>query len=75
MIKWRGRGINDRPVLGFGLSDGNIERLRGGDPIYFPLRQLGMDLPDVDVVIAFGESEDHMRSELEQLIKDKFGEK
>jgi hypothetical protein len=72
MIKWRGKGINNRPVLGFGLSDGNIERLRASDPIYFNLKQLGDDLPDFDIVIAFGESEDHMRSELAQLINDKF---
>ncbi len=70
MVKWRGIGNEGSTVIGFGLSDGNIERLRSGDPIYFPLQQLGSDLPDVDVVIAFGESEEHIFSELKRLFKE-----
>lgn len=42
----------------FGLSDENIKRLQGGNPIHFNLNELGM--PDTDVFIFNGKDEQEM---------------
>lgn len=41
----------DRPVIVCGLSDGNITRLRAGQPIRADLRSFGVDLPGVLAII------------------------
>lgn len=45
-------------LLIFGLSDGNIERLKNNEPIKFNLQELG--LQDMDIIILSAKDEDTM---------------
>lgn len=51
-------GVNnpDRPLVLCGLTDGNIRRLKAGQPIRAELRSFGVDLPG-DLVIVHGATE------------------
>jgi predicted kinase len=57
-------GINDpnHPLIVCGLSDGNIQRLRAGQPIKAPLRSFGVDLPG-HLCIIHGATEADMERE------------
>ena len=46
----------------YGLSAGNIERLKQGKPIFFPLSELGM--PSGTVTILYGETEEDIKQQL-----------
>jgi hypothetical protein len=72
MLKWRGKGVGGRPVIGFALTAENVKRLNNNDPIYFGLRELGSDLPDVDVVIAAGDDTAKIQADLDRMIREKF---
>jgi hypothetical protein len=69
MLKFVARG--KRTLIGLGLSAINLERLRKGQPIAVDLEKLGIPL-EADVVIFFGETEQMMVEELQNLglIKD-----
>lgn len=56
MIKFTG-DMNNRPIAGFGLSEGNLQRLREGKPIH--VFGAEMDLP-FDVLIFWGETEEKL---------------
>jgi hypothetical protein len=43
MIKFTGRGFNGKKVIGIGLTEENIERLKQDDPILFSCESLGLD--------------------------------
>lgn len=55
MIKFVKTADNGAKVVGFGLSEGNIERLKLGQPILVHLDDLGIE--GIDVVIHYGETE------------------
>jgi hypothetical protein len=57
-------------TLILGLSDNNMLRLKKGEPIKFSLRQLGMDLSDVEIVIYNGKTEDSMQADLQEFITE-----
>ena len=61
MIKFRGTK-EDRRILGFGLSRGNIDRLTAGQPIHLWLDEMGV--AKTDLLIFFGETEEKMAKEL-----------
>lgn len=54
-------GVNDpsRPIIVAGLSDGNIQRLKAGQPIKAELRSFGVDLPGI-LTIFHGPTEADM---------------
>lgn len=56
MIKFKSE-LNGRPLVGFGLSEKNIERLKEGSPILFDAKELGID---ASVTIFYGETEEKM---------------
>ena len=72
MLKMRGKGIGGRELIVFAMSDENIKRLKAKDPIYFSLQELGKDLPDVDVSIAYGDDIDEIYDELQKFIRKEF---
>lgn len=51
-----------RPVVGLGLSDENVRRLTGGEPIMLNLKELG--LSNIDLFIFHGATEADMRGDL-----------
>ena len=63
MIKSR---VNNHIILG--LSDLNIERLQKGMAIRFNLRDLGPDLPPMEVAIFNGRTEETMYEEFKDFI-------
>jgi hypothetical protein len=62
MIKAKANGING-PLYIFGLSDGNIERLREGKPIVFDMSSVGGRAGET-VCIMWGKTEADMKAEL-----------
>lgn len=53
------------PLLIFGLSHGNLDRLRAGRPIRIDLTELGLG---GDIVIFAGETEESMKAEFDEMI-------
>lgn len=64
MIRAGARG-KDGPLIVAGLSEGNIMRLKAGQPIKAPLRSFGPDLPG-NLVIFYGKTEAEMEAMLRQ---------
>lgn len=59
MIKLTGQGAYGRPVLILGLSDENVRRLTGDQPVLIRGHELrSMGLPDIDIAIVHGETEE-----------------
>lgn len=54
MIKARGTHRDGQPVVVFGLTDQNLERMRDGQPVAFHAGELGLDC---HVMIVWGPSE------------------
>jgi hypothetical protein len=50
VIKWRGKG-KGRELIGLGLEEKNLERLRAGDPIHIFGGQMGLPF---DILIYYG---------------------
>jgi len=61
MIKFKGE-IGDRPLIGFGLSHENINRMLAGNPVIVRAKDFGIPF---DVIIMVGDTEDSMRKQLE----------
>jgi hypothetical protein len=61
VIRARGTTADGRPVILLGLSEGNLTRLRQGQPINASLEVVGLR---AQVVILYGETEDDIRREL-----------
>jgi hypothetical protein len=69
MLTFLATGSHGEKIIGLGLSDENIRRLREGQPILLPLRQLLPDLSeDLDLVIFTGPTEAEMADRLVDLI-------
>ena len=63
MIKGAGQTADGRPVLLIGLSNENIRRLKADDPIRFEMAPMG--LPDCQVVIIYGPTDEQMEARLQ----------
>lgn len=66
MIKFTAKIGDDRTVLGIGLSHANLARLKAGEPIKFKGEPVGM--PDYDILIFSGRTEESMTKELDPMI-------
>jgi hypothetical protein len=65
MIKAAGRTGDGRPLLILGLTEENVTRLTGGEPVRVPaahLRALG--LPPVEIAITYGPDEESIAAEI-----------
>ncbi len=60
-------GVNDKdnPLILMGLSEGNIVRLKNGQPIKAAIRSFGVDLPG-SIAVVYG----HTEQDLENLLRD-----
>lgn len=67
MIKARGGQENGRQYLLIGLEDGNIERLKNKQPIFFPLDELGIE--GFDVLITYGKDQAEIVSDIQNAQK------
>ena len=65
MIKMRGTK-GDRTMILLGLSEGNLMRLREKKPIIINGEE--MNMPGLDIIICWGETEDKLAEELSFLI-------
>lgn len=65
MIKFKGDGKTG-PIVGLGISEGNVERLKAGKPISINLKDLG--LPDTTILIWYGVDEADCKRQIEGLI-------
>ncbi len=43
MIKFRTLDPNGKPLLGFGISGENVEKLKAGEPIFINLNEMGIN--------------------------------
>ena len=64
MIKFKATAGDGRPIIGFGLSEENIKRLKNDEPIFVKLSDLGMG--NAVVVIFYGETEAKMAEYLKK---------
>lgn len=62
MIKAAGRTGDGRPLALLGLTGENVTRLVADEPLVVELAQLG--LPDVQVVVVYGKTEDDIIDKL-----------
>ena len=69
MITFSGKNNRGRPLLGFGLSEKNLEKLREGLPIHLHADEMGFA---GDVLIFYGKTEDDLAK---QMIEGGFVEK
>lgn len=63
MIKFTGKSKTNRTIIGFGLSDMNLQKLKQGKPIYFYGEEVGV--PGTDFTILYGKTE----KDLENMLK------
>lgn len=66
MIKFTATSGDGRQILGIGLSHVNLERLKDNQPIRFKGEDVG--LPDIDVLIFAGETEESMAKQMDPLL-------
>jgi len=66
MIKMAGTTTDGRQIILLGLSEGNLQRLREKKPIHIHSEEF--HIPDIDIVIMWGETEDALAKELGSLI-------
>ena len=52
--------------IGFGLSEGNVQKLKEGKPIAFNGNEVG--IPGVEIMIFYGETEEQMQRDMEPFI-------
>lgn len=65
MIKGAGKTAAGVPVLFLGLSGENVTRLAAGEPIAIrPAELAAMGLPVMEVVLAYGRTEDAIAADL-----------
>lgn len=64
MIKAVTTTTDGRPAVFLGLSRENTTRLHEGKPIVVRLRELHLGLPDLDVMLIAGETEDDIAEDL-----------
>lgn len=67
MLKFSATTATGSKLVGLGLTDENIERLRAGKPIHVDLRE--MNLPyDIQILVFAGKDESALRAALQPLV-------
>lgn len=67
MIKFTGEH-NGRVLIGLGLSEGNIQRLKRGEPIHIHFEELNLPHP-YELLVFYGATEEEMARELKPMIR------
>ena len=62
MIKFAAQGKDGTTLVGFGLSEQNVEKLKAGQPIHVEGSQVGLE--KVQVLIFYGKTEKEMYDNL-----------
>lgn len=57
-------GPLNHPTVWFGLSGENITRLMNNEPILINLKELHPELPNVDIVLVGGKTENTIKEQL-----------
>lgn len=52
----------------FGIAKENVRRLKAGEPIVVKLNEFGLTGPNISIVICYGETEEKLALELQELI-------
>ncbi len=67
MIKFAATSPNGRKILGIGLSYGNLDRLKAGNPIHFNAEEMGLPGFYFDEVLIYaGATEESMCRDLQE---------
>lgn len=64
MIKTLINAPNGTKIVGLGLSEGNIQKLKSGQPVYLHLDELGIE--GIDVLIHYGKTEEAIITEFQE---------
>ena len=67
MVKFTVLGANGRTLLGIGLSQENLDRLKQGQPIIFTSEEISLPWK-ADILIMFGNTESDMKKELKPFL-------
>lgn len=62
MLRAAGRSSSGKPLIILGLEEGNVTRLRAGQPIHFYAGELGFD---GEIVIMLGKDAESIARQLE----------
>ncbi|MGA9768175.1 MAG: AAA family ATPase [Blastocatellia bacterium] len=60
-----GKNDRDNPLIVIGLSEGNITRLKAGQPIKASIRSFGVNLPG-EIIVMYGETENEIAKRFRQ---------
>ena len=63
MIKFKAKSKDGNTLVGLGLSEGNIKRLKAKQPILIRGTELNIDH---DISIMYGETEESLKEELKE---------
>lgn len=63
MIKFTAPKPNGEVLIGLGLEEGNIERLKEGKPILFNMAELGFE--GMECMIMYGKDQGDIKKQLE----------
>lgn len=66
MIRFNGRNERGRLLLGFGISEGNVQRLKEGKPIHIHADEMGFA---GEIMIFYGETEDEIARQLKEAME------
>jgi hypothetical protein len=67
MVKFTAGTENGRTLIGLGLSEGNIQRLKEGKPIHVHLEELNLPYK-AEVMIWYGADEQALQKEIQEFI-------
>jgi hypothetical protein len=72
MVKFTAKGDNGRTVLGFGVNEENVQRLKADEPIKVRLddpKGINLGLP-IDIMIFYGETQEALVEGCEPMFTD-----
>ncbi len=65
MVRFKAQGQDGRILLGFGLSNKNIKKLKKGEPILFSLEDFGYE--NTDMTIVAGDTEESLKDDFRRM--------
>jgi hypothetical protein len=66
MIRFSGSSNRGRAIIGIGISEGNVQRLKEGKPIHIHADDMGFA---GEIVIFYGETEDLLAKQLRETME------
>lgn len=67
MLKFASRGVDGKPVVILGLTEPNVERMKGGEPVHVKATEVALLAGvDVHIAITYGDTEEDILAALRE---------